>query len=113
MNPRYIKIAAGLLAVLLGSWLFATPYLAYRGMHAAAQVGDAEKLSGYIDYPVLRENLKATLNAKLLGRASAESSGNLFAGLGAALASVVVGPMVESSMKPTARIAVPAIGKGL
>ena len=102
MKSRLFKIGAPTLLALLAVWLFFTPYLAFRGMRAAAEARDAEALSAYIDYPVLKENLKASFNARLLGQAREASQDNPFAGLGAALASLVVGPMVDAFVTPQA-----------
>ena len=101
-NHQLLKIALPLLIAVLAIWLFFTPHLAFRGMRAAAEARDAEKLSSYINYPVLKENLKASFNAKLLGQAQKQPSDNPFANLGIAMASLVIGPMVDAFVTPQA-----------
>lgn len=102
MNSRLLKFGVPLLVAVLAVWLFFTPHLALRSLRTAAEARDAEALSAYINYPVLKENLKDSLNAKLLGQAAKGAQDNPFAGLGVALASVIVGPMVEAMVTPQA-----------
>ena len=102
MNSRLLKVGVPLLIAVLAVWLFFTPHLAFRGMRAAVEARDPEKLSAYINYPVLKENLKASLNAKLLGQAQKQPSDNPFSNLGIAMASLFIGPMVDAFVTPQA-----------
>lgn len=67
-NHQLLKIALPLLIAVLAIWLFFTPHLAFRGMRAAAEARDAEKLSSYINYPGLKEKPEAEPLALVLQR---------------------------------------------
>lgn len=96
-----IGVAAALLAVI-GGWYYYTPYLAVNNMRAAAENKDSAILSRYINFPSVRESLKASLNAKMLSEMAKKDDRNPFAALGAAFAMALVGPMVEAMVTPEA-----------
>jgi hypothetical protein len=93
----------GVVAAAAGVWFYFTPHLAVQNMKEAADERDANKLSRYIDFPAVRESMKATLNAKLMSEmAKNKKSDSPFAGLGAAFAMAMVGPMVDAMVTPEA-----------
>src|SRR4029077_13409712 len=88
---------AGAGVIAAGVWFYFTPHLAVHTMRDAANAKDAPKLSRYIDFPAVRESVKATFNAKMMFEmAKPGRSDNQFAGLGAALAMAMIGPMVDA-----------------
>jgi hypothetical protein len=96
-----LVIAAGLAA---GAWWF-SPWWVLNQVKAAAERNDAQALSDVIDYPRLRESLKAELNSALVGRLREGASGlgeigRTGAALGAVLASAVVDKLVEVMVRP-------------
>ena len=62
MNIKISKsVLFAILAVILtigASWYW-SPFLAIKQMQSAAKVGDADTFNDYVDYPRLRESLKA------------------------------------------------------
>lgn len=98
MKGKHRIPAIGVL--LLGIWLFFTPYLTANAMRSAAEEGNGGKLSGYVDFPALRESLKASFNAKLASEVVGEAEDNAFAALGAAMASAFVSPMIDALVTP-------------
>jgi hypothetical protein len=100
---RRLKIGAVVvLLVAVSGWYYYTPYLAVKNMRAAAESKDSATLSRYINFPSVRESLKASLNAKMLSEMAKKQEGNPFAALGAAFAMALVGPMVEAMVTPEA-----------
>lgn len=97
---RALKFALPAIILAVPSWLYATPYLAVNGMRSAAEAHDAQRLSAYIDFPALKENLKGTLNAKITG--DVRASENPIAALGSALGAMVINPMVDLFVTPEA-----------
>jgi hypothetical protein len=92
---------AGALVAAASVWFYSTPYLAVHSMRAAVDAKDAPKLSRYIDFPAVRESVKATLNAKMMSQmAKINKSESPFAGIGAAFAMAMVGPMVDAMITP-------------
>jgi hypothetical protein len=48
-----------LIGVLIGAWFYWSPRLAARDLRNAAQTGDVEDLQRLVDFPTVREHLKA------------------------------------------------------
>lgn len=86
-----------LLAAL--AWFFFTPHLAVRSMRAAAEERNAEKLSRYVNFPALKESLKASFNAKMAAEAAKEQN-NPMAAFGAALAAAFISPLIDALVTP-------------
>jgi len=96
---RIAAFAAVLIVVASGAaWYFGSPAWTLKGMKEAAQAHDAEALNGYIDYPALRESLKAEMMARMMVEARKDKSG--FGALGMAVGSAVVGPMIDGLVSP-------------
>jgi len=94
------KFSAAVVLVVFGVWFFFTPHLAVSAMKSAAEAHDSAKLSSYVNFPALKENLKATFNAKLASEVTKEKDGNPFAALGAAMAAALINPMIDALVTP-------------
>jgi len=98
-----IKVgAAAVLFIAITGWFYFTPYLAVKNMRTAAEKRDSAAFSRYINFPSVRESLKASLNAKMLSEMAKKQDGNLFAAIGAAFTMALVGPMVDAMITPEA-----------
>lgn len=106
--PNYWKIAtAALISVLivgLGVWFYLTPYLSLYSMRSAALNRDAKEFCAYIDFPVLKDNLKSELNAKMLSNMSKDqnSHDNPFSGIATMMAPAIINNMVDGFVSPAA-----------
>lgn len=95
------KRGIAVLVVIFCAWYYATPYLAFSAMKAAADKKDAQALSEYVDYPAVRESLKATFKAKMAGElVKGGANANPFAALGMMLAGTLVDTMVDAMITP-------------
>ena len=94
------KLSFAVLFVALSMWFYFTPHLAVREMKSAAEAKDAAKLSGYVDYPVLKESLKASFNAKLASEVVKEHEGNPLAAFGTAMAAIFINQMIDVLVTP-------------
>jgi hypothetical protein len=93
-------VAAAVIVIASGTfWYFESPAWTLKGMKDAAQSHDADALNAYIDYPALRESLKAELMARMMAEAQKDKSG--FGALGMAFGSAVMGPMIDGLVSPT------------
>lgn len=99
--------AAALVLVLVGAF-FASPYLALRGLGEAVVRQDAKALERYIDFPRVREALKADLHTALLKEM--QGTQDPFAGLGLLFAAGMVEDLVEAFLTPEG---LAALGTGL
>ena len=101
MNKKIVLGVAALLLLALAS--FASPWWSVWQMRSAAQAGDAEKLAEYVDFPALRESLKAeffaTVTKPMLE--DPKMKDNPFAGLGVMIANAMIGPMVDAMISPS------------
>ncbi|RYY47297.1 MAG: DUF2939 domain-containing protein [Sphingomonadales bacterium] len=63
---KRILIALALIAaVAAGGWYWASPWWTLQSMKNAAEARDIDALSRHVDYPVLRENVKRQLRARM------------------------------------------------
>ena len=87
--------------IVIGVYFALSPYLALRGLRSALHSGDSVVLEDRVDFPRLRENLKAQLNVAMLKNLNSELSENPFSTLALGLASNLVESMVDSFVTPT------------
>ncbi len=107
MNNKTALFVAVVIAVF-GAWFYFAPHLAVMGMKSAAEAEDADRLSDYVDFPELRNSLKASFNARIVSEVAKEKGGNPLSPLGAAMgsaigavtAAAVINPMVDALVMP-------------
>ncbi|MBS0297420.1 MAG: DUF2939 domain-containing protein [Proteobacteria bacterium] len=79
-----------------------SPYVAAQSLADAIRTGDRDRLEQLIDFPSVRESLKADLKAQFLERMESdpEMKNNPFAGLGMLVGPALVDRMVDSTITP-------------
>lgn len=96
---KIAAVAAALIVIASATlWYFESPVWTLKSMKDAAQSRDADALNAYIDYPALRESLKAELMARMSAEARKDKSG--FGALGMAIGSAVMSPMIDGLVSP-------------
>ena len=102
-NQKNVVIAA-LTAVLLAIavLLYASPYIALHSIKKALDNKDTAALSQFVDYPVLRENMKAKLMSSmcLMLPSAATHTDNPLANIGQAIGGMVIGVAVDNLVSP-------------
>ncbi|HRM31736.1 MAG TPA: DUF2939 domain-containing protein [Acinetobacter johnsonii] len=98
MNKKLLGALIAIIVVICG-YLYASPYLAINNIKKAAEAGDTEKLSTYIDYPSVRESFKSQVKAKMAKELMNQDNDG-FAALGAMLASTMVDKMIDGIVTP-------------
>lgn len=98
MNKKIIGAIIALIIVICG-YVYASPYLAINNIKKAAQAGDSDTVSKYIDYPSVRQSFKDQMNAMMM-KEMVNQKDDGFAALGAMLASTMVDKMVDSFITP-------------
>ena len=86
-------------AILAAALFWASPYWAIAGMARAAQAGDAERLSDYIDLPRLKESLKGQVMAQMQSEMKKTSTSGWEA-LGMALGAVMIDKLIDQLLTP-------------
>lgn len=99
MMSNKVKVSLAAIFLIFGAWFFLTPYLTVMAMRSAAEARDSAKLSGYVNFPLLKENLKTTLNVKFTPAVIREAD-NPFAAMGASIAAALISPMVDALVTP-------------
>ena len=98
-KTRVAALAAAALIIAAGvTWYLASPGWTLHQMKAAADANDPDALNSYIDYPALREDLKAEIMGQMMAEAKKDKSG--FGGLGLAIGTAMIGPVVDGLVTP-------------
>ena len=98
MNKKILGSIVALVIAIVG-YLYASPYLVLNSIKTAAQNGESEKVSQYIDYPSVRQSFKDQMNAMMLKEVQKQENDG-FAALGAMLASAMVDKMIDAVVTP-------------
>lgn len=101
MSTKTIIVVFTIFIILAVAYFYASPYLAIRNLKQGIQNGDHELLSEYIDFPMLRQNIKEQLNASMMQQATESVKSNPFGLLGAAIAPKLIENLVDSYVTPS------------
>src|SRR3954451_9861862 len=92
LKRRVAALAAAALIIAAGiTWYLASPGWTLHQIKAAADANDPGALNAYIDYPALREDLKAEIKGQMIAEAKKDRSG--FGALGLAIGTALSGPV--------------------
>ena len=101
---KNLKLYITISLILIGTWLYATPYLTISTMKKAYENNDATKFSSYVNYPSLRESFKntfkAAINKEMMKDSDKDGLGNLGKAFSIAMASAFIDSLVESFVLP-------------
>lgn len=97
-KPSFFGPLAFMAACAAAIWLYFTPHLAMNRLQAAARAGDHQALARLVDFPAVRASVKQEVREAVSGELGSERSP--LASLGAALAGMVVEPLVDSFVTP-------------
>jgi hypothetical protein len=100
MNKSVIRTAAIALLALACAWIYFSPYLAVRSFQQAVEAGDVPRISDHVNFPALRESIKAHMLSKVTTEAATSKKGGAFAAMGAVLMSAMMGPLIDAMISP-------------
>ena len=86
--------------VLFAIYLYASPYIALHGIKTAVEQKDADKLSGYIDFPSVKQSIKDQIKARMVKEVTTSADDSGFEALGAMLATAIIDPIIDSAVTP-------------
>jgi hypothetical protein len=95
---RKILVGVVVFAALVVGWWYASPIWTLRAIRDAAKQRDAAKVSEYVDYPALREDLKTDIRADM--EAGIPHPFPLGRGFGIPIAMAVVNSLVDEAVSP-------------
>lgn len=95
-------IAVAAAALVFAAAYFASPFLALHDLQQAARTGDRDRLDQLVDFPRVRENLKAKIDAYVLQsmRSDPGMANNPFAGLGALIVPAIADRAIDTYVTP-------------
>jgi hypothetical protein len=101
MNRKLLAALVVAVALFAGAYL-GSPYWAAHNFREAARNADADKLDAAVDFPAVRESLKAQLSAAMMKKMGSDPAmkDNPFAGLGALMMPAIIDKMVDSFVTP-------------
>jgi hypothetical protein len=99
---RRIVIALAVLAALLVAAYAASPYYAFYRLEQAAKAHDRDALEDDVDFPAVREDFKAQINAALLAKMQDDPSlkHNPIAQLGLLIVPAILDRLIDSYVTP-------------
>jgi hypothetical protein len=113
MKSKGWAVLAAVVAVLLAAWIVAAPFLTFRSLVEAARNGDAARLERLVDFPAVRESLKAQLAGRLSGALERDRSlrESPFGALGALFGRSIVDQVVDAAVTPAGVAAMVRTGR--
>ena len=94
---RVLVPLALLLSTAFCVWIYYAPHLTVRAMQRAVERGDAAALARHVDFPAVREDLKAQFATAASARFGGDGSGG-WRDFGAALASTAAAPAIDAAV---------------
>lgn len=96
---KFLPWLAGLVVLFL-IYLYASPYIALHSIKKAAEQGDADRLSGYIDFPSVKQSIKDQIKAALVEELVSNKEQDGFEALGTMLATAMIDPLIDGLVTP-------------
>ena len=109
MNRKHALLAAVLLLVLLlGGYFVASPWVALVRFKEDARARRTEKMADYVNFPAVQASLKAQMRNKIKAEVGRQDDDFAAATqiLGAAVANLVLDPVVEKVASPQGMVAI-------
>src|SRR5690606_11813676 len=101
-SPLHRAGAAVIVALLLlTAWLAVGPWLTVRGIERALERRDTAALDRYVDFPMLRANLKAQLDDRLVRAAGPDAGASMLGAFALAALGGASGTAVDTLATPT------------
>lgn len=97
---KKLLLLIGLVVVLLAGWVVSGPYLTLRGLATAVEQRDTSTLDRYVDFPMLRANLRAQLDDYVVRRAGPDVQSNLVGALLLTAGQTLSGTAVDAMVTP-------------
>lgn len=106
-SSKRIVVIVSLLLLAVAAFWYWSPFLALRELQAAAKSMDGPAFNEHVDYPRLRESVKASL----MGKAEAPAANDPAAMVGKAFGEALVGSLIDGLVQPDMVMRMMAQGK--
>ena len=102
MKPKVALGGVAALVIAFGALVYASPYFTLRSIGKVVERRDVDAVSAYVDFPALRESVKAQMLARMRPELDKAGAGdNPFANIGKMLATGVVNQLTDALVSPT------------
>ena len=98
-------------AMAVGAWFYWSPRAAARDLRRAAMNGDVEELQRLVDFPLVREQMKADLKASMMRSVDTSPGGGLASALVTGFGGMMVDGLVNQVVSPSGIAALVRYGK--
>jgi len=89
------------LVVIAAGLIFSGPFIAINGIKSSVKEKDSDRLSTYIEFDLLKKNLKEQFNSEMLKATSADPDNNPLGVMVAGFASQVVDGLLDTYLTPS------------
>lgn len=102
MKRKHLIIAGSVAGLAIVGFYLASPLVAFNSLKDAAHSGDADKLERLVDFPAVRDSLKAQMLASLSAHMAAdpEMRDNPFAGMAMLMVPAIVNGAIDAYVTP-------------
>lgn len=111
MNKKTAVIAIGVAVAAFAAATWASPYWQLHRMRTLVEARDAPAVARYVDFPRLRESVKAGVMRRLGAGGALAEARNPFAAFGQAMALAVLDPVVDAAVSPAGVVAMLEAGE--
>jgi len=94
------KLSIFFALIICGTWFYFMPHLAIRDMKSAIEEKDSVKLADHVNFPALKESLKANFNANLISHFANEKDNKPIATFVTVLTAAFMNPMIDALVTP-------------
>jgi len=97
---KSILALVGFIVIGFASYIVAGPYLTVHGIKSSIKENDTDRLSSYVEFNLLRKNLKEQFNATMIKNSGEDMKQNPFAMMMVGVASQLVDGLVDVYVSP-------------
>ena len=98
---KFILTLSSLIVICLGLYLASGPFIAINGIKSSIKEKDSDRLSTYIEFDLLKKNLREQFNTEMLKMTSADPDKNPLGMMMAGFASQVVDGLLDVYLTPS------------
>ena len=98
---KSIITLSSLIVIALGVYLASGPFITIHGIKSSIKEKDSDRLSSYIEFDLLKKNLKEQFSTEMLKATSADSDKNPLGMMVAGFASQVVDGLLDTYLTPS------------